>query len=66
MNNHYNTLNYYDYEIVEFSMNKAVVKLCAKVYGGGKSWWRLAMTNSYADEGGTVKIKESRVSLDIA
>ena len=55
------TLNYYDYEIESVDENKAVIKLLAKVYGGSKSWWRLAMYTKYIKEDGNLKILESKV-----
>lgn len=57
------TLNYYDYEILSFSKDEVLIRLLAKVYGGGKSWWTLRMKTTYVKEDGTIKIKESRVSL---
>ena len=43
------TLNYYDYEIIEFNDNSAIIKLLARVYGGSKSWWRLRMNIKYEE-----------------
>ena len=57
------TLNYYDYKIISFNENEAVIKLLAKVYGGSKSWWTLRMSTVYVNEEGTIKIKESKVRM---
>ena len=57
------TLNYYDYKIMRFSEDEALVQLLAKVYGGAKSWWTLRMDTVYAMENGLTKIKQSKVRL---
>ena len=57
------TLNYYDYEIISFSIDEAVIRLYAKVYGGSKSWWRLKMSTKYVIENDKIKIKECKVKL---
>lgn len=54
------TLNYYDYELISFYENIAVVKLLAKVYGGSKSWWNLKMNIKYD---GNNKILECKVGM---
>ena len=58
-----NTLNYYDYEILSFTENEAIIKLLAKVYGGTKNWWTLHMKTIYTEEDGKIKIKECRVGM---
>ena len=57
------TLNYYDYEILDFSDEKVTIRLLAKVYGGSKSWWTLRMSTKYVEEDGVVKIKECKVRM---
>ena len=57
------TLNYYDYQIIDFDIDRARIRLLARVYGGNKSWWNLTMYTSYQDENGLLKIKESKVRL---
>ena len=57
------TLNYYDYQIIDFDINKATIRLFAKVYGGSKSWWTLVMHTKYAKENGLIKIKECIVRM---
>ncbi len=56
-------LNYYDYEIINFNQDKAVINLYAKVYGMSKSWWKLSMNLKYEEEAGLLKIKECKVSM---
>lgn len=57
------TLNYYDYRIEEADAEKVKVRLMAKVYGGGKSWWTLLMSVKYGVEDGLPKIKECKVRI---
>ena len=57
------TLNYYDYKIVSFNQNNAVIKLLAKVYGGAKSWWTLSMKTKFVLEDNKIKIEECKVNL---
>ena len=57
------TLNYFDYEILSFTGDEATVRLLAKVYGGGKSWWTLKMRAEYAVEDGETKIKTCKVRM---
>ena len=57
------TLNYYDYEILQFDVDEVIIRLLAKVYGGSKSWWTLHMDTQYVLEDGLVKIKECRVRI---
>lgn len=57
------TLNYYDYEILHFDEDEAIVRLLAKVYGGSKSWWVLKMDTEYVLENGKTKIKKCRVRM---
>lgn len=54
------TLNYYDYELIGFNEDVAVVKLLAKVYGGSKSWWTLKMNIKYDEHN---KILECKAGL---
>ena len=58
-----NTLNYYDYKIISFNENEAIIKLLAKVYGGTKNWWTLHMKTIYIEEYGKIKIKECKVGI---
>ena len=57
------TLNYFDYQIVEFDCDTAVIKLLAKVYGGAKSWWTLSMQLKYETKDGKLKIQKCKVNL---
>ena len=57
------TLNYYDYQIIESGENEIKLRLLAKVYGGGKSWWTLIMSIRYVTEDGLLKIQESKVRI---
>ena len=57
------TLNYYDYRIIGSSENEVKVRLLAKVYGGNKSWWTLAMSIKYTVEDNLTKIKENKVRM---
>lgn len=59
------TLNYYDYRIKEMQGDVVRASLLAKVYGGVARWWNLAMEVQYAEEDDFIKIKESKVKLDI-
>lgn len=58
-----NTLNYYDYEIINFTQDEVVIRLLAKVYGGAKSWWPLKMKTIYKKENNVIKIQECRVGI---
>ena len=57
------TLNYYQYQIINFDKEIATVRLLAKVYNISKSWWTLEMNLKYVLEDNLTKIKECRVRM---
>ncbi len=57
------TLNYYDYEIIKFDIEKVIIRLLAKVYNSNKSWWTLTIYTKYIEENNKIKLLESKVKL---
>ena len=57
------TLNYYDYEIIKFDIEKVIIRLLAKVYNSNKTWWTLIIYTKYIEENNRIKLLESKVKL---